>query len=67
MDRVCKDHAPLVITRNAQQPVVMVSLEHFNALEETAYPLRSPANAGRLLSATKQLGGGQGRERELLA
>ncbi len=67
MDRVCKDHAQFVITRSAQQHVVVVSLEHFNALEETGHPLRSPANARRLLSATKQLGGGRGRERELLA
>ena len=66
MDRVCSDHEPLIITRNGEASVVMLSLEDFRALEETAYLLRSPANARRLLSAIAQLAGGEGRERELL-
>jgi len=41
MDRVCNDHEALIITRNGQQSVVMLSLEDFQALEETAYLLRS--------------------------
>ena len=65
MDRVCNDHEPLIITRNGDQSVVMLSLEDFNALEETAYLLRTPANARRLLAATAQLEAGQGVEREL--
>ena len=65
MDRVCNDHEPLIITRGGQQSVVMLSLEDFNALEETAYLLRSPANARRLLTATEQLNAGQGSERKL--
>jgi antitoxin YefM len=65
MDRVCNDHEALIITRNGDQSVVMLSLEDFQALEETAYLLRSPANARRLLSATAQLGAGKGTEREL--
>jgi len=36
MDRVCDDHQPIIITRNGQQPVVMLSLEDYSALEETA-------------------------------
>lgn len=65
MDRVCNDHEPLIITRNGEQSVVMLSLEDFQALEETAYLLRSPANARRLLSALTQLTVGKGVEREL--
>src|SRR6185295_14466666 len=65
MDRVCDDHEPLIITRNGEQSVVMLSLEDFQALEETAYLLRSPANAQRLLSATAQLNAGKGVERKL--
>jgi antitoxin YefM len=65
MDRVCNDHEALIITRNGQQSVVMLSLEDFQALEETAYLLRSPTNAKRLLSATAQLNAGKGTEREL--
>lgn len=66
MDRVCQDHEALIITRNGEQSVVMLSLEDFQSLEETAYLLRSPANARRLLSATAQLGAGKGTERELV-
>jgi antitoxin YefM len=65
MDRVCEDHEPLIITRNGEQSVVMLSLEDYKSLEETAYLLRSPANAKRLLSAVTQLAAGGGVEREL--
>ena len=65
MDRVCNDHEALIITRNGEQSVVMLSLEDYNALEETAYLLRSPANAKRLLSAIDQLNGGKGVGRDL--
>ena len=65
MDRVCEDHEALIITRNRERAVVMLSLEDYQALEETAYLLRNPANAKRLLSATAQLGAGKGVERTL--
>lgn len=65
MDRVCNDHEALIITRNGQQSVVMLSLEDFTALEETAYLLRSPANTKRLMSAIEQLNAGGGVERVL--
>ena len=65
MDRVCEDHEPLIITRSGEQAVVMLSLDDYQALEETAYLLRNPANAKRLLAATTQLAEGQGVERKL--
>ena len=65
MDRVCNDHEALIITRNGELSVVMLSLEDFQALEETAYLLRNPANAKRLLAATEQLRAGKGVAREL--
>ena len=65
MNRVC-DHEPLIITRNGDQSVVMLSLEDYKALEETAYLLRTPANARRLLAAVGQLNAGQGAERALV-
>ena len=51
MDAVCDEHDPEVITRNRDQAVVLISLEDYEALEETAYLLRSPANARRLLGS----------------
>ena len=65
MDRVCNDHDALIITRNGDQSVVMLSLEDFQAMEETAYLLRNPANAKRLMSAVAQLSAGRGVERVL--
>ena len=65
MDKVCTDHEPLIITRNGERSVVMLSLEDFKALEETAYLLRTPANAKRLLAAAAQLNAGKGVERKL--
>lgn len=67
MDRVCNDHEALIITRNGEQAVVMLSLDDYQALEETAYLLRNPSNAKRLLSATTQLDAGKGVQRELAA
>mgnify|MGYP002786222727 CR=1 FL=1 len=61
MDRVCDNHEAIVITRDTGQAVVMLSLEDYNALEETAYLLRSPRNARRLLEGIASLEEGRGR------
>ena len=66
MDRVCDDHSPIIITRKSQRSVVMISLEDYQALEETAYLLRSPKNARRLLESIAELQSGGGAERELI-
>jgi antitoxin YefM len=65
MDRVCEDHDPIIITRNSEQAVVMLSLEDYSALTETAYLLRSPVNARRLLESVAELEQGGGTAREL--
>lgn len=65
MDKVCSEHAPIVITRNRDQSVVMLSLEDYQSLEETAYLLRSPANARRLLDAIHALESGKGVVRKI--
>ena len=65
MDRVCQDHEPLIITRNGQQAVVMLSMEDYQSLEDTAFLLRSPQNAKRLLSAVEALSKGKGKQRQL--
>ena len=65
MDRVCSDHTPVIITRNRDQSVVMLSLADFESLEETAYLMRSPANAKRLLEAIHALESGKGVVRDI--
>jgi antitoxin YefM len=65
IEEVCDDHAPIVITRKGEGAVVMMSLEDYAALEETAYLLRSPKNARRLSKSIVELEAGRGKEREL--
>lgn len=66
MDKVCDDHAPIIITRKNSQSVVMMSLDDYQALEETAYLLRSPKNVRRLLESVAELKTTGGTRRKLL-
>src|SRR5207244_4162331 len=65
INRVCEDNAPVIITRNRDQSVVMLSLAEYESLEETAHLLRSPANAKRLLRSIDQLERGKGVRKKL--
>jgi antitoxin YefM len=66
MDRVNNDRMPLLVTRQKGEPVVMMSLADYNALEETAYLLRSPANAERLIKSVNSLRAGKAEARQLI-
>ena len=63
--KVCDDHEPVIITRKRENAVVMISLEDYKSLEETAYLLRSPKSAKRLLESIAELELGGGEEQEL--
>lgn len=65
IQQVCEDHEPVIITRKNNQAVVMMSLEDYEALNETAYLLRSPKNAKRLLRSIEVLEEGGGTKRDL--
>ena len=65
METLCDDHEPVVITRKNERSVVMLSLEDYQALEETAYLLRSPKNMKRLVESVFQLENGEGTARQL--
>jgi antitoxin YefM len=54
MDKVCEDHNPLIITRRNAKSVVMMSLEDYNSIEETAYLLKNPVNAAHLRESIAQ-------------
>lgn len=55
MDRVCDNHDPVIITRQNSRPVVMMSLEDYNAIEETLYLFKNPANAARLMRSLQDI------------
>ena len=66
MEHVCNDHEPIIITSKRDKAVVMLSLEDYKSMEETAYLSRSPKNAKRLINAIVSLENGEGKERELI-
>ena len=66
LDGVVNDREEVVITRAGHPSVVVMSLDDFESLRETAYLMRSPANARRLLDAMERLEAGAGEAHELL-
>lgn len=66
LDSVVDDREEVVITRAGHDPVVIVSLADYEALKETAYLMRSPANARRLLDAMERLEAGRGEHHDLI-
>lgn len=66
MDRVWENHEPVVITRQNERPVVMMSLQEYNAIEETLYLMRSPKNAERLRNALEDVKQGNYTQKKLL-
>lgn len=66
LNEVVDDREEIVITRPGHDPVVMVALEDYEALKETAYLLKNPENARRLLASMDRLEHGSGVERDLL-
>jgi antitoxin YefM len=65
LDAVLDNREEIVITRAGKDPVVMVALDDYESLKETAYLLRSPENARRLLGAIDELEAGRGERHEL--
>ncbi|WCG83537.1 YoeB-YefM toxin-antitoxin system antitoxin YefM [Pectobacterium colocasium] len=66
MMKTVEDRAPILITRQNGEACVLMSLEEYNSLEETAYLLRSPANAKRLMNSIESLKAGHGEERDII-
>jgi antitoxin YefM len=60
LDSVINDREEVIVTRVGHEPVVVVSLEDYQSLKETAYVMRSPANARRLLESMQRLEAGRG-------
>jgi antitoxin YefM len=66
LDGVINDREEVVVTRSGHDPVVIVSLEDYESLRETAYLMRSPENARRLLDAMERLEAGRGKVHDLI-
>ncbi|HET7398140.1 MAG TPA: type II toxin-antitoxin system prevent-host-death family antitoxin [Intrasporangium sp.] len=66
LDGVVNDREEVIVTRAGHEPVVIVSLEDYESLRETAYLMRSPANARRLLDAMERLEAGRGDAHDLV-
>lgn len=61
MENVCQDCDPVIITKNNDCAVVMISLADYQSLAETDYLLRNPANAERLQRSIKASRRGSGQ------
>ncbi|HHV7521238.1 TPA: type II toxin-antitoxin system Phd/YefM family antitoxin [Burkholderia orbicola] len=66
LDTVCRDHEPMVITRQRGEHVVMISLDDYNSMQETLHLLGTPANADRLRQSIAQFKAGKTVVKELL-
>ena len=66
LDKVNDDHKPVLITRQNEKPAVVISLEDFQAYEETAYLMASPKNAARVNEAINQVAAGNATQRGLI-
>ncbi|MGA3489339.1 type II toxin-antitoxin system Phd/YefM family antitoxin [Micromonosporaceae bacterium DT55] len=64
IERVNDDHTPVEIV-SKRGNAVLVSKEDWDAIMETNYLLRSPANARRLMESVEQWRAGNAAERDL--
>jgi len=65
LNAVVDDREEVIITRAGHEPVVIVALDDYESLKATAYLLKSPENARRLLASIDRLEHGGGTERDL--
>ena len=65
MDRVIHDRVEVVVTRRNREAVVMISLDEYNAIQETLHLQKSPENVRLLQAAISQLDAGKGTERDI--
>ena len=59
MKEICDNHLGLIVTRKNNETVVIISLEDYRAMEETAYLLKNPANAKELLESIDEANQGK--------
>jgi antitoxin YefM len=65
LDRVTDDREVVIVRRRGARDVAIVSADELSSLTETAYLLRSPKNAERLLGALRRAENGEGKAETL--
>ncbi|HAT3809877.1 TPA: YoeB-YefM toxin-antitoxin system antitoxin YefM [Morganella morganii] len=65
MNETVNDRIPILITRQKGTACVLLSLDEYQSLEETAYLMRSPNNARRLMDSIDELNAGKGLKKEI--
>ena len=65
MDQVTDTREPVLIRRRGREPVALIAADELASWLETAYLLRSPANARRLLAASERAKQGEGETMDL--
>jgi antitoxin YefM len=65
LDRVTKDREVVIIQRRGSEDVAMISADELASLTETAYLMRSPENARRILSALARALKNQGESQSM--
>lgn len=65
-DRANNDRAPILVTRQGHEPVVLIAQSEYDSMVETLYLKSSPANAARLDASIAELSAGKGIERDLI-
>ena len=64
--QVIEDHTPLIITGENAEAAVLISLDEYNAWQETFYLMRNPANAAYLREAIEDIKAGRNIEQHAL-
>ena len=65
MDRVRDDCDPVIITRRGDEAYVLMTLDQYERMDETAYLLSNPANAKALRESIAQANRGLARPRDI--
>lgn len=66
LDRACDDYEPTIVARKNGRAAVVISLEEYNSLKETAYLFSTPVNARRLMDSVEQANAGELLHRDLV-
>lgn len=66
MDLVTKSRAPLYVTRQGKEDLVLLSKQDYEGMIETFHLMSSPANAKRLTESIAEYNSGGGKVQELI-